>query len=78
MPNLPKNREIPGANPNAAKFKRIYVFKGSSIEEMIEKGQRFFAAEDFASALEVYTHAIDHITQVIQLNCPLLVAGRDS
>ena len=35
-----------------------------SIEDLIAKGQHFFNAEDYGSALSVYTHAIDNITQV--------------
>ena len=35
-----------------------------SIEDLIAKGQHFFNAEDYGSALSVYTHAIDNVTQV--------------
>ena len=36
-----------------------------SIEDLIAKGQHFFNAEDYGSALSVYTHAIDNVTQVV-------------
>ena len=35
---------------------------GMTIDELIQKGERFFKAEDYQSALEVYTHAIDNVT----------------
>ena len=38
---------------------------GQSIEDLIAKGQHFFNAEDYGSALSVYTHAIDNVTQVL-------------
>ena len=38
--------------------------QGQSIEDLIAKGQHFFNAEDYGSALSVYTHAIDNVTQV--------------
>ena len=35
-----------------------------TIEELISKGQHFFQAEDFGSALEVYTHGIENVSKV--------------
>ena len=37
-----------------------------TIEELISKGQHFFQAEDFGSALEVYTHGIEKVSKVRQ------------
>ena len=37
-----------------------------TIEELISKGQHFFQAEDFGSALEVYTHGIENVSKVRQ------------
>ena len=37
-----------------------------TIEELISKGQHFFQAEDFGSALEVYTHGIENVSNVRQ------------
>ena len=37
-----------------------------TIEELISKGQHFFQAEDYGSALEVYTHGIENVSKVRQ------------